>query len=233
MRKPDQWWDVAWNPVTGCDRVSEGCDNCWARAMNRRFKGGFDIVHHYSRYEQPFRLGSVPKRVFVVNMGDLFHPLITDHEILRFFMFMIPPHQYFVLTKRPERMARFVKDVLSKAEGFNADVMLGTSIENQKAADQRLPWMEQIHGFRKFVSVEPMLGPVDLHLSEIELDWVVCGAETGPGARKMDHKWAVDLCNHCHFSGVPFFFKSAGNRTRIPHNLEVRQYPQKSFALKK
>jgi protein gp37 len=192
--------------------------------MSKRFMGNFDIKHHFSRYENPFRLGSYPKKVFVMNTGDLFHPAITDHEILRFFMFMVKPHRYFVLTKRAERMEKFVHRVLSMVDVWDKpDIFLGVSVENQNRADERIPHLKRIKGFRKFVSVEPLLGPVDFDLEGI--DWVVCGAETGPGSRPMDPEWARALKRKCMDADVPFFFKSVGWRKRVPYYLKLRQFP--------
>lgn len=234
-----EWTDATWNPVTGCAPISEGCANCYARRMARRLTGrcgypagdGFSVaVHHGARFTAPLRWRK-PRRVFVCSMGDLFHDDVSSYEIAAVWDVMerCPQHKFQVLTKRPERMRR---ELSLEGGAFiphvTPNVWLGVTAENQARADERISILLQTPAAVRFVSVEPMLGPVDLrpwlvplsmtadrrrHEQQIggRLDWVICGGETGPGARPMNPSWAMDLSAQCAAAGVPFFFKKWGN----------------------
>lgn len=234
-----EWAEVTWNPVTGCTPVSEGCQNCYAKRMATRLRGRcgypendpFRVTLHPERLKEPLRWKK-PRRVFVCSMGDLFHPDVPVEFIDRVFaiMALATQHTFIILTKRPLRMKEYIKYRaarnfyhLKHIEWPLPCVWLGVSCENQRAADERIPILLQTPAAVRFVSVEPMLGPVDLEtqLGNAEesrhclngwhgIDWVICGGETGPRARPMHPAWVRSLQNQCQAAGVPFFFKSWG-----------------------
>lgn len=235
-----EWTDATWNPVMGCTPVSEGCENCYARALIGRFgkqnKGFPDEPADVTLY--PERLGAPmhwkePKRIFACSMSDLFHSAVPFVFITRVFDVMAgaPQHTFMVLTKRAGRMLRVVETLW---RGFAdagiatplPNVWLGVTAENQTRADERIPILLQIPAAMRFVSVEPMLGPVDLECywgapegwgAPVGLDWVIAGGETGHGARPMDPAWAENALEQCQDVGVPFFYKGAGTAT-LPRN---------------
>jgi len=222
-----EWTDETWNPTTGCTKVSEGCDHCYAERITNRFggPGAFDtVVLHPDRLDKPLHWRK-PRMVFVDSMSDLFHDDVPDYFIVNVFlaMAMSPEHTFQVLTKRPGRMA----SLLARWEGGKFDqlvglpnVWLGTSVENQKWADVRIPKLLETPAAVRFVSAEPLLGPVDVRAwfpwqtrayeGTIPLDWVIVGGESGPDARPMHPDWARSLRDQCQAAGVPYFFKQWG-----------------------
>lgn len=225
-----EWADEVWNPVTGCSKVSQGCKNCYAETIAQRFWGErkfTDVQLHPERLDEPIHWRK-PRRVFVNSMSDLFHDdvpgsFIADvlHVINHSFC---NHHTFMVLTKRPDRMMRFFRDNPGE---IIPNLWLGVSVENQAAADERIPLLLQTPAAVRFVSCEPMLGPVDLRkvicsdgdelgpeLQNLgmgsEIDWVICGGESGPHARPMHPDWARGLRDQCLIAGVPFFFKQWG-----------------------
>ena len=249
---PISWTEKTWNPISGCTPISEGCANCYAKRMAQRLRGRcgypeddpFRVTFHPDRLEQPLKLKK-PSRIFVCSMGDLFHDDV-DCSIVDIFdvMSATPQHTYMLLTKRPERMRSLFRlnGPLLGSEPL-PNVWLGVTAENQARADERIPILLQIPAAVRFVSVEPMLGPVDIYRwlrchicsnngsyynpnsDEVEecpicssedpslLDWVICGGETGPGARPMHPDWVRLLRDQCQAAGVPFLFKQWGART--------------------
>ena len=231
-----EWTDATWNPVTGCTKVSEGCDHCYAETIAHRFAGtkaypnGFDVTLRPERLDQPLRWKR-PRKVFVNSMSDLFHKDVPDDYIARVFavMALAPQHTFQVLTKRPGRMRSllssedFESAVFLATEGrFEGyfpwplpNVWLGTSVENQKWADVRIPQLLDTPAAVRFLSCEPLLGPISLVLAHrfhpVEaLDWVIVGGESGPGARPMHPEWARRLRDECFVFGVAFHFKQWG-----------------------
>ncbi|WP_110933769.1 DUF5131 family protein [Paenibacillus bouchesdurhonensis] len=165
-----EWADATWNPVTGCTKVSEGCRNCYAKTFTERFEGtpghyfesGFHVTLRPEKLDQPLRWKR-PRRIFVNSMSDLFHPDVPDGFIEQVFrvMTIAQHHTYQILTKRPERMRDWILQrgwIMSELP----HVWLGVSVENQKAADERIPHLLQIPAVVRFLSCEPLLGPVDL-----------------------------------------------------------------------
>jgi protein gp37 len=233
-----EWTDQTWNPVTGCTKISEGCAHCYAKRMSKRLAGrcgypeaphNFDVTLHPDRLDEPLRWRK-PRRVFVCSMGDLFHEDVPFGFIRRVFWTMwhwSSIHIYQILTKRPHIMLSFF-DYLQGTDGGDLiglpNVWLGVTAENQEQADKRIPILLQIPAAVRFVSVEPMLGPADLSewinpqgatarddpARYSLLDWVICGGESGPGARPMHPDWARSLRDQCQMAGVPFFFKQWG-----------------------
>lgn len=236
-----EWTEATWNPTVGCTKVSPGCDNCYAERIVNRFKGkgAFDVVvRDESKLFLPFKWRK-PRRIFVNSMSDLFHEDIPDSFIANVFSVMArtPQHTYQILTKRHGRMRSllnrqsFRDNTLSLAADAGwpmANVWLGVSVEDQKWADIRIPALLDSPAAVRWLSCEPLLGPVDLlpylhhqcdcdppgHRRESEYgprpDWIVVGGESGPGARPMHPAWARSLRDQCTAVGVPFFFKQWG-----------------------
>jgi len=212
-----EWAEHSWNPVTGCTPVSAGCENCYAKRMAKRlqrmgtkgYENGFRVTIHPDRLNVSF--GKKPKRIFVCSMSDLFHEDVPAGFIDRVFDVIKnnPQHEFLILTKRPELMGPYVRTRLG---AVSSNVMLGVTAENQKMADLRIPILLSIPAARRFVSIEPMLGPVDIEAcgTFARPDLVICGGESGPGARSMHPDWVRGLRDQCVEAGVPFFFKQWG-----------------------
>ena len=233
-----EWTDATWNPITGCSIVSEGCTNCYAM----RLAGG-RMQHHWSRVgltkstargpiwngrvkfneewrDQPLRWRR-PRRIFVCAHGDLFHNDVPDAWIDRVFtvMAMAPHHQFQVLTKRAARMREYMTTGFHRSslhlKGWPLpNVWLGVSAENQAMWDERTSFLLRTPATLKFVSVEPLLGPIDtrgsLKYGQNRIDWIIVGGESGPRARPMNPAWARTIRNQCLDLKVPFFFKQWG-----------------------
>ncbi len=214
-RSAIEWTDATWNPVTGCTEVSPGCDHCYARTFAERFRGvpghhferGFDLVLRPDRLETPLSWKR-PRRVFVNSMSDLFHPDVPDEYIHRVFETMATAdwHVFQVLTKRSRRLARLAPHLPSKSH-----IWLGVSIESNAfawRADQLRAAPAQV----RFISAEPLLGPLDT-LSLEGISWVITGGESGPGARSCDPDWVRAIRDRCVAAGIAFFHKQWGGRT--------------------
>ena len=209
-----EWTDAAWNPVTGCTKVSPGCKNCYAermalrlRAMGQpKYAAGFALTLHPEALDAP-RQWAKPRRIFVNSMSDLFHPAVPDVYIGAVFAVMsaVDRHTYQVLTKRPERAA-----VLSPALPWPPQIWLGASVESA-GYTPRIDRLRATGAAVKFLSLEPLLGPLPaLNLDGIQ--WVIVGGESGPGARPMDPAWAREIRDQCRDAGVAFFLKQLGGR---------------------
>ncbi|WP_292974998.1 phage Gp37/Gp68 family protein [Mycobacterium sp.] len=242
-----EWTDATWNPVTGCDKVSPGCDHCYAETIAHRFDGtkaypnGFRVTLRPERVNQPIRWRR-PRRIFVNSMSDLFHDQVPTPWLAEFFAVMAatPRHTYQILTKRHGRMrillnepgfaAMVIDRARGKSDGAHTEwplpnVWLGVSTENQRWADIRIPALLDTPAAVRFISAEPLLGPIDLQLavdpergngfwsSVSRLHWVIAGGESGPGARPMHPDWARSLRDQCETAGVPFLFKQWGEFT--------------------
>lgn len=206
-----EWTESTWNPVTGCTKVSPGCAHCYAETFAERFRGvlghpyevGFDLTLRPERLELPLHWRE-PRRVFVNSMSDLFHEGVPENYIAKVFATMERAHwhTFQVLTKRPERAAAIGDDLC-----WPPNVWLGTSIELQRWTT-RLDSLRRTPAAVRFLSCEPLLGPLDLDLSLV--DWVIVGGESGHGARRMDPDWARGIREQCRAAQVPFFFKQWG-----------------------
>lgn len=261
-----EWTDATWNPTTGCDKVSPGCDHCYAMTLAPRLKAmgsahyqrdgdprtsgpGFGVSVHPDSLSKPLQW-TRPRRIFVNSMSDLFHDQVPDEFIARVFAVMAaaPQHTFQVLTKRHGRMRSLLSSPrwseLLAAGMWPIDqdpelplpnVWLGVSVENQQWADIRIPALVKTPAAVRFLSCEPLLGPVDLMrwtcrhtpdcLNEMKsppwcvcgrdadgyLDWVIVGGESGPGARPMDTAWARTIRDQCTAAGVAFHFKQWGS----------------------
>ena len=214
-----EWTNSTWNPVTGCTKVSAGCDHCYAERLSERFRGvkgnpfetGFDLTLRPERLEQP-RHWRRPQLIFVNSMSDLFHKDIPTQYIHRIFDTMEHAdwHIYQVLTKRSSLMRDFVQQRYGSPSA-PPHIWLGVSIENA-AAMTRLRHLKQTNASTRFVSFEPLLGalgPLDL----TDIHWVIAGGESGPGARPVKIEWLRELRDQCQAQNVAFFFKQWGGRT--------------------
>ena len=215
-----EWTNASWNPVTGCTKLSAGCDFCYAERFAERFRGvpghpfepGFDLKLRPERLDQPARWRR-PRLIFVNSMSDLFHKNIGADFIGSVFDTMESAdwHTYQVLTKRSSLMRNYVNKRYA-GESAPSHIWLGVSIEN-KGALSRLRHLQDTHAAVRFVSFEPLLGPIgEVDLSGIH--WVIAGGESGPGARPVKEDWLREIRNQCQDQGgVAFFFKQWGGRT--------------------
>lgn len=207
-----EWTELTWNPVTGCTKVSEGCRHCYAERMARRLQAmgngryarGFEVMLHHDLIDLPRRWRQ-PRLVFVNSMSDLFHEAVPFEFIGRVFATMVacPQHTFQVLTKRSARLAD-----LAHRLPWPPNVWMGVSVEDSRAI-QRIHNLATVPARVRFLSCEPLLGPLaSIPLAEIE--WVIVGGESGPGARPMQASWADSIRRQCDRAGVPFFFKQWG-----------------------
>ena len=206
-----EWTDATWNPVTGCTKVSPGCAHCYAETFAERFRGvpghpyeqGFDLKLWPARLELPLQWKR-PRMIFVNSMSDLFHADVPDEYVREVFDVMRRAdwHTFQVLTKRPERTVE-----LSSTLPWPDNVWMGTSVENQRFTT-RITELRKSAARVKFLSCEPLLGPLRLDLADI--DWVIVGGESGHRARPMRLDWATTVRDQCADAGVPFFFKQWG-----------------------
>lgn len=214
-RSAIEWTEATWNPITGCDKVSPGCAHCYAEAFAERFRGvpghpyeqGFDLRMWPKRLDQPLRWKR-PRMIFVNSMSDLFHERIPLDFIRSVFASMEEAnwHTFQILTKRPERLVELA-DVLPWPE----NVWMGVSIENRRFV-QRADLLRQVNPAVRFISAEPLLGPLeglDLH----GIDWLIAGGESGFRNRPVKPDWIRDLRDRCELESVAFFFKQWGGRT--------------------
>ena len=231
-----EWTDATWNPVTGCTKISAGCDHCYAERFSERFRGtrghpfesGFDLTLRPERLEQP--LGwRMPRMIFVNSMSDLFHKEIPRDFIARVFDTMEAAkwHTFQVLTKRSSLMRDFLRKRYGRQRGPQ-HMWFGVSIEDG-TKKSRIRHLSDAPAGVRFLSIEPLIGPVGT-LDLAEIDWVIVGGESGPGARPMHEEWAVHIRNQCVEARVPFFFKQWGGRTpktggRLLKGEEWSQFP--------
>ncbi len=226
-----EWTNSTWNPSTGCERVSPGCDHCYALRFSERFRGinghyfehGFDVQLRANMLGKP-EAWKKPRFVFVNSMSDLFHRAIPDSYIARVFEVMerIDRHVYQVLTKRPERMVRFIHERYG-ASRVPSHIWLGTSVENN-ATGWRAAMLAKINADVRFLSVEPMLGPIDaVPLNGIA--WVIVGGESGPKRRPIEEQWVRDVRDRCIENHVAFFFKQ-WHKARTGRLLDERTWDE-------
>ena len=210
-----EWTDATWNPVTGCTRVSPGCDHCYALTFAERFGGvpnhpyeqGFDLKLWPEHLELPLQWKK-PRRIFVNSMSDLFHKDIPDDYIRRVFDIMLKAnwHIFQVLTKRSGRLAR-----LGSSLPWPKHICAGVSVETN-AFTWRVDQLRRVPAQVRFISAEPLLGPLD-SLSLEGIHWLITGGESGPGYRPCNPVWVQDIRDRCRDEGVAFFHKQWGGRT--------------------
>ena len=219
-----EWTETTWNPSTGCDRTSHGCDNCYALTLAKRLKAmgnpryqndgdpehsgpGFGLTLHEDLLQLPYRWRA-PRVVFVNSMSDLFHPDVPLDFIQRVFEVMAdtPRHTYQILTKRSKRLAS-----LAAKLDWPPNVWMGVSVESKRYAF-RINHLRSVPAAVRFISAEPVLEALpNLDLSSIH--WLIAGGESGHNARPMDEAWVLDLRDQCAAADVAFFFKQWGGRT--------------------
>lgn len=282
------WTDASWNAVTGCSRVSPGCENCYAEALSLRFKrtpfpwtanhAKDNVQLHPDRLTLPLKWKK-PRRIFVNSMSDLFHELVPDEFIDQMFavMALTPHHTYQILTKRPERMRAYLTQITTGHAYVRErvqdlwcntyhkpglitwplpNVWLGTSVEDQRRADERLSYLLRTPAAMRFLSCEPLLGPIDLWPmlashgrcqshgnyspepdspcdpcgcwpSRSVIDWVIVGGESGPHFRPMNLEWARALRDECAEGGVAYFYKQgSGPRPEMDRLLDGRRWEE-------
>jgi len=232
-----EWTDTTWNPVTGCSKVTAGCDSCYAERFSERFRGvkghpfetGFDLTMRPARLRQPLQWRG-PRRIFVNSMSDLFHKEVPLTFIDQVFDTMEEAdwHTYQVLTKRSSLLVRYLRHRYGTSQA-PTHIWLGVSVENQDNA-VRLKHLKAAQAAVRFVSFEPLLasvGPVDL----TGIDWAIVGGESGPRARPMAEAWAVEILDQCKRDNVAFFFKQWGGTRpksggRLLNGREWNDYPK-------
>jgi protein gp37 len=211
-----EWTNATWNPVTGCTKISAGCDHCYAERFSERFRGvaghpfsmGFDLTLRPERLHQPERWLR-PRMIFVNSMSDLFHKEVPFTFVDRVFDTMEKAswHSFQVLTKRSSRMRDYVRRRYANS-GAPAHIWLGVSIEDGTKLS-RVRQLSQAPAAVRFLSIEPLIGPI----GELPLDgiaWVIVGGESGPGARPTKPHWVRDIRDQCINQDIPFFFKQWG-----------------------
>ena len=211
-----EWTDATWNPVTGCTKISAGCDNCYAERFSERFRGvkshpfehGFDLTVRPERLEQPLHWKR-PQMIFVNSMSDLFHKLVPVEFISRVFdtMERADWHTFQVLTKRSSLLKSFI-NARYQSRPAPPHIWLGVSVEDEKRAS-RIRHLQQANASVRFVSIEPLIGPPGI-IDLTGISWVIVGGESGPRARPMQLSWARSARDQCIAQGVPFFFKQWG-----------------------
>jgi protein gp37 len=237
-----EWVDTTWNPLTGCTKISPGCKNCYAERMSGRLKlmgqrnyaNGFALTVHPHMLDVPLRWKK-PQRIFVNSMSDLYHKDVPEEFILRVFDTMTRAdwHTFKILTKRADRL-----EALSPKLPWAGHIWQGVSVETADYAF-RIDHLRRTGAKVKFLSIEPLLGPIpDLDLTGI--DWVIVGGESGPGCRPMEIGWVMQIKERCDAAGVPLFFKQTGERlarqmrfkskkggdaAEWPADWRVRQFP--------
>ena len=223
-----EWTEATWNPVTGCDKVSPGCANCYAERMAGRllamgqanYANGFALTLQPHMLEAPLKWRK-PQRIFVNSMSDLFHVDVPAAFVQSVFSVMgrASWHEYQVLTKRSDRLLE-----LDRHLPWMQQIWMGVSVENLRFTD-RIDHLRQTHAQVKFLSLEPLLGPLP-NLDLRGIDWVIVGGESGPRARPMNPDWAMDIRDQCRTAGVGFFFKQWGGvfKSRAGRSLEGRTW---------
>lgn len=228
-----EWTESTWNPVRGCTRVSEGCRFCYAERIAARFSGkglayeGFakntkagpqwtqEVRPVRSLLNQPLKWKK-PRRIFVNSMSDLFHEKIELSFIKEVFDVMEEAHwhQFQILTKRAEQLLEYTSEL-----SWSPNVWMGVSVEDSRVA-HRIEALRQTNANVKFLSLEPLIGPLP-NLDLTKIDWVIVGGESGPGARKMEKKWVIDIRDLCEKEGVHFFFKQWGGVQKSKRGREI------------
>jgi len=225
-----EWTESTWNPVTGCTKISAGCAHCYAERMAKRlhamgqpnYRNGFEVTCHPDVLGMPLKWKK-SQMIFVNSMSDLFHKGVPIRFIEEIFFTMNQArwHTFQILTKRADRLLQ-----VSSRLKWTPNIWMGVTVENDQHMD-RIDRLREVPAAVRFLSLEPLLGPLsELNLSNI--DWVIVGGESGPGARSMDPSWVLDLRDQCLDAGVAFFFKQWGGvqKKKAGRLLEKRTWDQ-------
>jgi len=211
-----EWTETTWNPTTGCSKISSGCKHCYAERMSKRlqsmgvekYRDGFALRFHPEVLKEPYSWRK-PRTVFVNSMSDLFHeemPLTVIKDIFKV-MNDNQLHTFQVLTKRADVLLKY-----SKHLNWTKNIWMGVTIENQENVF-RVDQLREIEANVKFLSIEPLIGKIDI-LNLQNIDWVIVGGESGPGARQMEEDWVLDIKLQCQAQNTPFFFKQWGGTNK-------------------
>jgi protein gp37 len=217
MRKTKiEWTETTWNPATGCTKISSGCKNCYAEKMAKRLQAmsidkyctGFQLAVHEDVLNEPYSWRS-PRTVFVNSMSDLFHEKMPFDFILKVFKVMNenPHHTFQVLTKRADVLYEYNQHLT-----WTKNIWMGVTVESQ-AYVNRIDYLRSTGAAVKFLSIEPLIDEIR-YLDLENIDWVIVGGESGPGARLMQEEWVIGIRNECLIQNVPFFFKQWGGRNK-------------------
>ena len=232
-----EWTDSTWNPVTGCTKITRGCDHCYAERFAERFRdvaghpfeSGFDLKLRPERLDQPLSWRR-PRRIFVNSMSDLFHKAVPFSFVDSVFDTMEAAHwhEFQVLTKRSSLMVRYLRRRYGAASA-PPHIWLGVSIEDALNM-VRLVHLRSAQASTKFISFEPLLGPVG-EFDPQGIAWVIVGGESGPGARRISEEWVIDIRDRCRDAQVAFFFKQWGglrpkSAGRLLQDREWNEYPK-------
>ena len=225
-----EWTESTWNPITGCTKISPGCKHCYAERMAKRlhamgqanYRNGFTLTLHEHSIELPLHWKQ-PQMIFVNSMSDLFHKDVPVEFIQRVFDVMRNAHwhTFQVLTKRSSRLLE-----LDSRIDWPQNVWMGVSVENSDYRF-RIDELRQTKAITKFLSLEPLLGPLH-HLNLTNINWVIVGGESGPGARPIMQEWVIDIRDQCKSIHVPFFFKQWGgtNKKKTGRELEGKTWDE-------
>ena len=230
-----EWTESTWNPVTGCSKISVGCRNCYAERMalrlkaagSRNYANGFRVMPHPHVLNTPLRWRQ-PRTIFVNSMSDLFHKDVPFDFISKIFdvMCQASHHRFQALTKRSHRLLQ-----LSPRLPWPENVWMGVTVENADCTF-RIDHLRQTDATIKFISFEPLLGPIP-NIDLRDIDWVIVGGESGPGARPMQPEWAIDIRDQCLTADIPFFFKQWGgtNKKKNGRSLAGQTWSQMPAAI--
>lgn len=223
-----EWTESTWNPLTGCTKVSDGCKHCYAERMARRlhamgvdnYRNGFKLTMHPHALKKPLEW-KTPQLIFVNSMSDLFHWEVPVNFIQQVFQTMREAHwhKFQILTKRAKRLPKIDAQL-----EWTPNIWMGVSVENDKVT-WRIDHLRQTRAHVKFLSLEPLLGSLP-NLDLRDIDWVIVGGESGPGARPMEESWVIEIRDQCEAAGVKFFFKQWGgtNKKKAGRVLDGRTY---------
>jgi protein gp37 len=207
-----EWTESTWNPVSGCTKISNGCENCYAERMAKRlqamgtrgYENGFEVTLHPHTLEKPLKLKK-PQIIFVNSMSDMFHKDVPDEYIMKIFDVMNRAHwhTFQVLTKRPERLAQMADRI-----NWTDNIWMGVTVESNDYVD-RVNYLRNLNIKVKFLSVEPLIDSVDT-MDYTGIDWVIVGGESGYGCREIKKEWVLEVKDKCEKDNIPFFFKQWG-----------------------
>jgi len=235
LKSSIEWTEATWNPVTGCTKISPGCTHCYAERMSKRLKlmgqrnysNGFKLTLHEDSLTLPLTWKK-SQSIFVNSMSDLFHKDVPDNYIIKVFDIMKKAnwHRFQILTKRAERL-----EEINKKIDWPSNVWMGVSVENADYT-YRIDNLRKTGAKIKFISFEPLLGPIN-NLCLEGIDWAIVGGESGPYARPMDVSWVLGIRDQCAKENVAFFFKQWGgvNKKKTGRLLEGRTWDDKPVAI--